>query len=111
MTSYIENHQQWDPALVNMRELLLELGYEEAYKWSRPVYMLQGKNRIGIGAFKNHFAIWFMHGNLLSDPLKVLSNAQPGKTKEMRHWKWTNVEDVDLDALRVYFIEDKEKAN
>lgn len=39
-------------------------------------------------AFKNHFGLWFFNGVFLSDPKKVLENAQEGKTKAMRQWKF-----------------------
>jgi uncharacterized protein YdeI (YjbR/CyaY-like superfamily) len=53
-----------------------------------PVYTIDGKNVLGIMAFKNHFGLWFFNGVFLSDPKKILENAQEGKTKAMRHWKF-----------------------
>jgi len=104
---YISDHPNWAEALNQFRTILLDLGFAEAIKWQLPVYMLGGKNLIGLGAFKNHFSLWFMKGHLLSDPLGVLSNAQPGKTKEMRHWKWKSIDEVDFEAVRNYLEEVK----
>lgn len=105
--AYIVEKQQWKPILVALRAILLELGFAEAIKWQMPVYMLGGKNLIGLGAFKNHFSLWFMKGHLLADPLKVLSNAQPGKTKEMRHWKWFSTEEFRVEDVKGYLQEVK----
>jgi uncharacterized protein YdeI (YjbR/CyaY-like superfamily) len=91
--------------LKELRAMLLDLGFAEAIKWGRPMFMLAGKNLVGLGAFKHHFSLWFMKGHLLSDPLNVLSNAQPGKTKEMRHWKWEDLEAVELEEVRKYLEE------
>ncbi|MFK8055188.1 MAG: DUF1801 domain-containing protein [Saprospiraceae bacterium] len=105
--AYIAEKSDWEPILVQLREVLLELGFAEAIKWQMPVYMLGGKNLIGLGAFKNHFSLWFMKGHLLSDPLKVLSNAQPGKTKEMRHWKWFALDEFKIEEVHRYLEEVK----
>jgi len=86
---------------------MLDLGFAEAIKWQMPIYMLDGKNLIGLGAFKKHFSLWFMKGHLLADPLQVLSNAQPGKTKEMRHWKWYALEEFKLEEVKRYLEEVK----
>lgn len=48
------------------------------------LYILNGKNVIGLGAFKNHFAIWFFNGVFLKDEKQLLTNAQEGKTKALR---------------------------
>ena len=37
--------------------------------------------------FKEYFGIWFFQGGTLVDELKVLTNAQEGKTKAMRQWR------------------------
>ena len=46
-------------------------------------------------AFKNHFGLWFFNGSLLKDLNNILENAQEGKTKFMRHLKFTSVNDID----------------
>ncbi|WP_313779656.1 YdeI/OmpD-associated family protein [Flagellimonas onchidii] len=63
------------------------------------------KNVFGICRFKNHFGVWFFNGSLLSDPKKVLSNAQEGKTKGMRHWKFNTVEEIDMTGVQNYMSE------
>jgi uncharacterized protein YdeI (YjbR/CyaY-like superfamily) len=49
--------------------------------------MKGGKNLLGIGAFKNHFGLWFFQGSLLKQNTKLLVNAQEGKTQAMRQIK------------------------
>jgi len=57
---------------------------------------------LGIGAFKNHFGIWYFQGALLKDKGKVLKNAQPGKTQAMRQWKFTSYKDLDSKLIHEY---------
>lgn len=37
--------------------------------------------------------------------MKVLVNAQEGKTKAMRHWKFNSIDDIDEEAVLSYFQE------
>jgi uncharacterized protein YdeI (YjbR/CyaY-like superfamily) len=60
---------------------------------------------LAIGKFKNHFAIWFFNGGLLKDPYNVLENAQEGKTKAMRHWKFNSADEIDAEKIKEYIAE------
>ncbi len=88
-----------------LRELAVSAGLKEAYKWKMPVYMHNGKNLVSIGSFKNHFGMWFFNGSLLSDPDKILENAQLGKTKYMRHVKFTSNQQVNKAQISAYLQE------
>ena len=94
---------------MQLRETILDLGYEETYKWSFPVYTWQDKNIIGLGRTKNYAAIWFFHGNLLSDNHGMLINAQEGKTKGMRHWRFEHIDELDEALVRLYLEEAKDQ--
>ena len=102
---YIETHEQFSSALSQLRELLLETELEEGIKWSIPTYMIKGKNVCGIGAFKNHFGIWFFNGVFLKDEHKLLRNAQDGKTKAMRQMIFQTENDINPDMVRLYVRE------
>ena len=88
-----------------MRKLALKTELLETYKWGVPVYTIDNKNVLGILAFKHHFGIWFYNGAYLKDPKKVLENAQEGKTKAMRHWRFTSITDIDKAAVLTYYHE------
>lgn len=51
---------------------------EETNKWSAPVYTSNGKNIVGLGAFKSYTGLWFFQGALLKDEKKLLINAGNG---------------------------------
>lgn len=88
-----------------LREIAHKTELQETLKWGAPVYTVDGKNVLGIMAFKNHFGIWFFNGVFLSDPKNVLQNAQKGKTKALRHWKFTSLEEIDKATVLAYMKE------
>lgn len=105
--SFIEKHEHWQQELILLRETALSLNLTEAIKWGFPVYMLNGKNVIGLGAFKSYVGIWFFQGGLLNDPDAKLTNAQEGKTKAMRQWRFSSLAEikVDLKVIEEYIKE------
>lgn len=103
-TFFSEEHI-FKSAISKLRSLILESGLEETYKWSFPTYTLNNKNIVAIGKFKNHFALWFFNGGLLKDPYSVLENAQEGKTKAMRHWKFNSGNEIDVEKIKEYVAE------
>jgi len=98
---YIDNADMWKDGIRRLRRVLLAAGLEETVKWGGPCYTHGGENVVGLGAFKSYFGLWFYQGALLPDPEKVLVNAQKGKTKALRQWRFTD-EDVNADAVASY---------
>ncbi len=92
---YIGQSDQWGEALQVLRDVLLQTELEETVKWGAPAYTIDGKNIVGLGAFKQFVAVWFHQGVLLSDPKGVLINAQEGTTKALRQWRFTSIEEVE----------------
>jgi uncharacterized protein YdeI (YjbR/CyaY-like superfamily) len=39
-------------------------------KWGIPTYTVNGKNLVGIGAFKTYVGLWFFNGSFLKDEEK-----------------------------------------
>lgn len=78
---------------------------EKAVKWGGDVYTINGKNVVSYGGFTNHFSIWFYNGVFLTDPDKVLVNANEAKTKALRQWRITDVKELDKKKLRAYVLE------
>ena len=103
--AYYAKERPFKEGIGLLRELALKTGFDETYKWGIPVYTIENKNVLGILAFKHHFGIWFYNGVYLTDPKNVLENAQEGKTKSMRHWKFNALEDIDQATVLTYFQE------
>ncbi len=111
---YIEKKQEWKSELEFLRNVLLATGLEETIKWGAPVYINKGKNIVGLSAFKNYVGLWFFQGGTLKDAQNVLINAQKGKTKAMRQWRFSTLENIDVDLLKSYVfeaIENQESGN
>lgn len=102
---YLDGHETWRPLLERLRALLNECEVEETVKWGQPCYTHEGKNVAGIGAFKEFVSVWFFQGALLRDEHGVLVNAQEGKTKAMRQWRFQSVDAIDEPLLRAYVEE------
>ncbi len=102
--AYFTSEHPFKSGIVKLREIILTTELEETFKWSQPVYAIQGKNVLSVSKFKNHFGIWFFNGVFLSDPENVLVNAQE-KTKAMRNWKFTSTEDINSNIVLSYIKE------
>ncbi len=102
---YIENNNHFGEELTLLRNIITKTELEETLKWSAPVYALDGKNVVGLGAFKNHFGIWFFNGVFLKDEKNLLVNAQEGKTKALRQMRFDSIDDIDQAAVLAYVKE------
>ena len=99
---FVAGQTQWQAEVVRLREILLATPLTEEVKWGAPCYTHNGKNLIGIGAFKSYFGLWFFQGALLSDPSGVLANAQEGRTKAMRQWRFESMQAIKPRIIKAY---------
>lgn len=102
---YFKRNIQWGEELSFLRKLLNQSELKEGFKWNFPVYTLNNKNVIGLGAFKAYAGLWFFQGSFLKDKKKVLVNAQEGKTKGMRQWRFTSINEMDSEFITSYIEE------
>ena len=104
---YIITTGKWREALILLREIVLSLPMAETLKWGRPIYTFEGKNVLGISAFKSYVGLWFMQGALLKDEHNKLINAQKGITKALRQWRFTTLGEIQENAeiIRQYLAE------
>ncbi|SOC78528.1 Uncharacterized conserved protein YdeI, YjbR/CyaY-like superfamily, DUF1801 family [Salinimicrobium sediminis] len=102
---YIAKHPDWESELRELREMILTTDVEETIKWGAPVYTVDGKNVLGLAAFKHHAAIWFFQGALLRENTALLENAQEGKTKALRQVRFEKGQNIPLSQLRKYVEE------
>ena len=59
---------------------------------------------MGLGAFKNHFGIWFFNGVFLKDEKKLLVNAQE-KTKALRQMRFESINEINENVVLDYIKE------
>ena len=110
--NYILKKEKWVKELELLRTTVLNLGLEETVKWGAPVYVDQGKNIVGFGAFKSYVGLWFFQGALLKDDSKKLINAQEGKTTALRQWRFEDFDEIvdELEQIDIYVKEAVENA-
>ena len=100
-----DKNNSWSEELGFLKSIIIQTELVETTKWGGIVYVLNGKNVIGIGGFKKYFTIWFFNGVLLLDKKQFLVNAQEGVTKSLRQWRFTSKEEVDEAAVLDYIKE------
>ncbi|MCK7591620.1 DUF1801 domain-containing protein [Subsaxibacter sp. CAU 1640] len=101
---YIEVNSHFGEELTLLRDIINSTELIENLKWSAPVYSLDGKNVVGLGAFKNHFGIWFFNGVFLKDEQNLLEQAQE-KTKGLRQMRFNSMAEIDKNAVLSYVKE------
>lgn len=101
----------WKEELELLRSILAETEMEKTVKWGIDVYTYNGTNLVGIAPFKSYVGLWFYQGVFLSDPLGVLNNAQDGKTKAMRQWRFQSAAEINREQVLSYLRETIENEN
>ncbi|WP_299523044.1 DUF1801 domain-containing protein [Winogradskyella sp.] len=102
---YIETNSHYAEELTFLRDIINSTELEETLKWSAPTYCLDGKNIVGLGAFKHHCCLWFHQGVFLKDKHNLLINAQEGKTKALRQMRFKTKADINKDLVLAYVKE------
>ena len=102
---YFSKNTIWKNELTRLRKIINSTEMEETLKWGAPVYTVNDKNVVGIGAFKNYVGLWFFQGALLKDKNKKLVNAQEGVTKALRQWRFDSVKNIDDKLIKNYLLE------
>ncbi|GAA3654654.1 YdeI/OmpD-associated family protein [Flavivirga jejuensis] len=102
---YIEEHAHFSEALILLRDIIIATECVETIKWNAPVYTVNNKNVLGLGAFKNHFGIWFFNGVFLKDTHNLLINAQKNKTKALRQMRFESLSEIDKHIVLDYVKE------
>lgn len=100
-----KHSNKWEEELLLLKSIIDKTELIETTKWGGPVFVYEKKNVIGLGGFKDYFAIWFFNGVFLKDDKKKLINAQEDKTKSLRQWRFTSKEEVNEKEVLDYILE------
>ena len=103
--AYVAKHTAWTKELQALRNIFQQTELKEEVKWGAPTYTLNGKIVVGYAAFKHHYAIWFYQGVFLKDTEQKLNNAQEGKTKSMRQWRFEKGDPIPEKIVLKYLEE------
>lgn len=100
---FLKKEKKWKKEFEKLRQIVLDCGLTEDFKWMHPCYTLNGKNIVLIHGFKQYCALLFHKGALLNDPNKILVQ-QSEHTQAARQIRFTNVQEIiELeDILKSY---------
>lgn len=98
-------NNKWSEALVLLADILAKTELEHTIKWGADTYTFNGTNVVAFHGFKDFFSLWFHNGVFMSDPYNVLITASEGKTKSLRQWRFTALEQIDEAKILQYVNE------
>lgn len=103
---YFDKEKKWQNEQEQLREIVLECGLEEEFKWGVPCYMHQKSNIVLIHSFKEYCALLFFKGALLKDTDDILIQ-QSANVQAARQIRFTNLQEIiDLKSvLKTYIFE------
>ncbi|MGV3459608.1 MAG: YdeI/OmpD-associated family protein [Flavobacterium sp.] len=104
-TKIWDKQNEWAAEIESLKAILAKTQLTETVKWGAPVFTYNGKNVVGIAGFKNYFTLWFYKGVFLKDERGKLVNAQDGKTKSLRQWRFESGADLDEKLIISYVNE------
>ncbi len=97
---------QWQNELRFLRNLLLECGLQEDFKWMHPCYTADGKNIVLMHVFNNYGALLFPKGVLIHDSHRLLTQ-QTEHSQTVRQLRFTNLQELLAQEahIRAYVLE------
>ncbi len=92
---FIENLKIWKKEFTLLRQIMLDCGLAEEYKWKHPCYTWNGKNILILGNFKEYCALMLFKGALLKDKNNIL--IQPTENSHTtRQMRFTHVDEIQI---------------
>lgn len=103
---FFEKAEKWKEEYAKLRELIMDCGLNEEYKWMHPCYTLNGKNVVLIHGFKEFCAILFFKGAIMEDPMGLLVQ-QTENVQSGRQLRFTSSEEIDKKGpvIKQYVIQ------
>ncbi|MCJ0742700.1 YdeI/OmpD-associated family protein [Pedobacter montanisoli] len=89
----ISKASQWQQEFTELRNIILDCGLTEDFKWGQPCYTLNGRNIVLIHGFKEYCALLFFKGALLSNADGLLIQ-QTENVQAARQARFTDVEQI-----------------
>jgi uncharacterized protein YdeI (YjbR/CyaY-like superfamily) len=106
VNNYLNNLKKWKEELTKIREIILDLGLNEEFKWMHPCYTENGKNIILIHEFKDYCAILFHKGVLLKDSENILIQ-QTKNVQSARQMRFTDLPEIsELEPIIKQYIKE-----
>jgi len=91
---FMDKSKQWGDEYRKLREIVLDCGLTEDFKWRVPCYTSEDKNIVMIHGFKEYCAMLFPKGALLKDPEKILIQ-QTENVQSARQVRFTSLDEIE----------------
>jgi uncharacterized protein YdeI (YjbR/CyaY-like superfamily) len=91
---YLDNISNWQKELTRLRQIIVDCGLSEEFKWMHPCYTYNNNNILLIHEFKDYCAILFTKGALLSDSSNILVQ-QSENTQSARQIRFTDISEIE----------------
>ena len=103
---FLDRAKKWNQEMKLLREICLDCGLTEEFKWMHPCYTFQGKNVVLIHDFKEYCALLFHKGVLLKDSNNILIQ-QTKNVQSARQIRFTSLQEIiDLKpTIKAYIFE------
>ncbi|MDL5510610.1 YdeI family protein [Arenibacter sp. M-2] len=103
---FLDRAKKWNQEMKLLREICLDCGLTEEFKWMHPCYTFQGKNVVLIHDFKAYCALLFHKGVLLKDTNNILIQ-QTENVQSARQIRFTDLQQIiDLKStIKAYIFE------
>tara|TARA_R110002073_G_scaffold25194_1_gene83900 strand:+ start:749 stop:1333 length:585 start_codon:yes stop_codon:yes gene_type:complete len=103
---FLDRAKKWKQEMKLLREICLDCGLTEEFKWMHPCYTFQGKNVVLIHGFKEYCALLFHKGVLLKDTNNILIQ-QTENVQSARQIRFTSLQEIiDLKStIKAYIFE------
>ncbi|WP_020531917.1 YdeI/OmpD-associated family protein [Flexithrix dorotheae] len=103
---YIKKIKNWKEETKLLREICLDCGLTEDFKWMHPCYTFQGSNIVLIHGFKDYCALLFHKGVLLNDANHLLTQ-QTENVQSARQFRFTDIKEINgfKSIIKAYIFE------
>jgi len=92
--AFIDRANQWQDEYRKLREIVLDCGLVEDFKWRVPCYTRDDKNVVMIHGFKDYCALLFPKGALLKDTERILIQ-QTENVQAARQIRFTSLDEIE----------------
>ena len=92
--AFIDRANQWQDEYRKLREIVLDCGLVEDFKWRVPCYTRDDKNVVMIHGFKEYCALLFPKGALLKDTERILIQ-QTENVQAARQIRFTGLDEIE----------------
>ncbi|WP_182070587.1 YdeI/OmpD-associated family protein [Bacillus haynesii] len=101
---FLNKTEKWKEEFEKLRQIVLDCGLNEDFKWKHPCYTFEKKNIVLIHGFKEYCALLFHKGALLKDPNGILIQ-QTENVQAARQIRFTNVQEIaEMETILKAYI-------